>query len=193
MVSHVVRLSNRFKLSIIIVLWLIVPATSAQKPYFQIQSVKTKQTTYIKKGQFLQCIQKNAFGQEEFVFGEVTVIRHDGVMLRDNPYIPGSGGFVFYEDIVNIDKIKLMKRVMLPACVAGIALGGLTVAFQLSKPVYRPLGGIATYYVMYRAVKRKRKSLFENRVPEAVILIPPGVPGQEDHYFKPSSSLNHPE
>lgn len=165
----------------------------AQKPYFLIQSVETKQTIKSKKGQFIQCIQKNTFGQEEFLFGEVTTIRHDGVKLRDNPYIPGSGGFAFYEDIVNIDKIKLMKRGMLPACVAGIVLGGLTVAFQLSKPVYRPLGGIATYYVMYRAIKRKRKSLFENRVPEAVILIPPGVSGQEDHYFKPSSSLNQPE
>ncbi len=180
-------------ISVYICLLSAFSAALAQKPYFLIQSVKTMQTTKVKKGQFLQCIQKNTFGQEEFVFGEITVIRHDGVMLRVNPYIPGSGGFVFYEDIVNIDKIELMKRVMLPACVAGIVLGGLTVAFQLSKAVHRPLGGIATYYVMYRAVKRKRISLFENRVPEAVILIPPGVSGQEDHYFKPSSSLNQPE
>lgn len=176
-----------------VLLLSVFSAALAQKPYFLIQSVETKQTIKVKKGQFVQCIQKNTFGQEEFLFGEVTIIRHDGIKLRDNPYIPGSGGFAFYEDIVNIDKIKLMKRGMLPACIAGIVLGGLTVAFQLSKPVYRPLGGIATYYVMYRAVKRKRKSLFENRVPEAVILIPPGVSGQEDHYFKPSSSLNQPE
>ncbi|ACT95275.1 hypothetical protein [Dyadobacter fermentans] len=176
-----------------VVLWLIVPATFAQKPYFLIQSVKTKETIKVKKGQYLQCIQKNKFGQEEFVFGEVTVIRHDGIKLQDNPYIPGSGGFVFYEDIVNIDKIKLLKRSMLPACVAGIVIGGLTVAFQLSKFVYRPLEAVATYYVMYRAVKRKRRSLFENRVPEAVILIPPSVSIGNDRYFDPSSSLNHPE
>ncbi|PSL32395.1 hypothetical protein [Dyadobacter jiangsuensis] len=184
---------KRYLISAPLFLLSAFSAVLAQKPYFLVQSVETKHTVKVKKGQFIQCIQKNAFGQEEFVFGEVTVIRHDGVMLRDNPYIPGSGGFVFYEDIVNIDKIKLLKRIMLPACVAGIALGGLTVAFQLSKPVYRPLGGIATYYVMYRAVKRKRKSLFENRIPEAVILIPPGVSAQEDYYFRPLSSLNQPE
>lgn len=170
-----------------------VAAAQKQKPYFLIQSVKTKETIKVKKGQYLQCIQKNRFGQEEFVFGEVTVIRHDGIKLRDNPYIPGSGGFVFYEDIVNIDKIKLLKRIMLPACVAGIVIGGLTVAFQLSKFVYRPLEAVATYYVMYRAVKRKRRSLFENRVPEAVILIPPSVSIGNDRYFEPSSSLNQPE
>jgi hypothetical protein len=47
--------------------------------------------------------------------------------------------------------------------------------------------------VMYRSVKRKRKSLFENRVPETVILIPPGVGAENDSYFEPSSSLNQPE
>jgi hypothetical protein len=172
---------------------LNLPITRAQKPYFLIQSVKTSQTTKIKTGQFIQCIQKNSFGQEEFLFGQVITIRHDGVKLRDNPFIPGSGGFAFYEDIVNIDKIKITKRGMLPASIAGIVLGELTVAFQLTKPFTGPLTAIAIYYVMVRAVKRKRRSLYENRIPQAVIVIPPGVGAQNDHYFEPSSSLNQPE
>lgn len=184
---------TRYLVCAYIFLLSIFSVALAQKPYFLIQSVKTKETTKVKKGQFLQCIQRNTFGQEEFVFGEVTTIRHDGIMLRVNPFIPGSGGFVLFEDVVNIDKVKLIRRSMLPSFVCGFALGKLSFAFQLSKPVTGPLVGIGTYFIMYRSVKRKRKSLFENRVPEAVILIPPGVSGQEDHYFKPSSSLNQPE
>nr|MBZ1358355.1 hypothetical protein [Dyadobacter fermentans] len=178
------------------IMWvfMLVPFSAlAQKPYFQIKSVKTQQTTKVKKGQLLQCIQKNAFGQEEFVFGEVVMIRHDGIMLRDNPFIRGSGGFVLYEDIVNIDKIKLFKRIMPSACICGIALGELNLVMNAPKSVVGPVSGIVTYFLMDRAVRRKRKSLFQNRVPEAVILIPPGVSGQEDHYFKSSSSLNQPE
>jgi hypothetical protein len=188
--------TRKMKLSGYLVLFLLslnLPITRAQKPYFLIQSVDSKRTVKVKKGQFLQCIQRNTFGQEEFVFGEVITIRHDGIMLRVNPFIPGSGGFVLFEDIVNIDKVKLIKRGMLPSFVCGFVLGKLSFAFQLSKPVTGPLVGISTYFIMYRSVKRKRKSLFENRVPEAVILIPPGVSGQEGHYFKPSSSLNQPE
>ncbi|WP_234668991.1 hypothetical protein [Dyadobacter sp. CY261] len=158
-----------------------------------IQSVKTQKIIKVKRGQFLQCIQKNSFGQESFVFGEVTTIRHDGVILRENPFIRGSGGFVFYEDIVNIDKIKIIKRTMLSASICGIALGELTVAFSLTKKIMGPVSGIATYFVLDRAVRRKSKSLFNNRVPEMVILVPPGVGIQDDHYFEPSSSLNHPE
>lgn len=174
----------------------LLPAFSAalaQKPYFLIQSVKTKKTIKVKRGQFLQCIQKNSFGQESFVFGEVITIRHDGVMLRDNPFIRGSGGFVFYEDIVNIDKVKIVRRSMLPACICGIALGELSFAFSLTSKIMGPISGIATYFIMDRAVRHKRKSLFENRVPETVILIPPGVGAEKDHYFEPSSSLNQPE
>ncbi len=174
-------------------LWLTPSMVIAQKPYFLIQSIETKHTIKVKKGQFIQCIQKNSFGQEEFLFGEVVTIRHDGIMLRANPFIPGSGGFASYEDMVNIDKIKLIKRGMLPSLVCGFVLGKLSFAFQLSKPATGPLVSISTYLVMYRSVKRKRKSLFENRVPDAVIVIPPGVSGQEDYYFKPSSSLNQPE
>lgn len=188
-----IHLLNRYLLLLFLLFRLIVSAAFAQKPYFLMQSVKTNQTTKVKKGQFIQCIQKNSLGQEEFLFGEVITIRHDGVKLRDNPFIPGSGGFVFYEDIVNIDKIKIIKRGMLSACVAGIVLGKLTVAFQLTKPFTGPLVAIADYYVLVRAVKRKRRSLFENRVPEKVILIPPGVDFQNDRYFEPSSSLNQPE
>lgn len=187
---------KKIKLNGYLVLFLLTLTPSmviAQKPYFLIQSVETKHTIKVKKGQFIQCIQKNSFGQEEFLFGEVVTIRHDGIMLRANPFIPGSGGFASYEDIVNIDKIKLIKRGMLPSFVCGFVLGKLSFAFQLSKPATGPLVGINTYLVMYRSVKRKRKSLFENRVPEAVIVIPPGVGNQEDDYFKPSSSLNQPE
>lgn len=171
---------------------LAISIVNAQKPYFLIQSVKTKEITKVKKGQFLQCIQRNTFGQEEFVFGEVTAIRHDGVMLRTNPYIPGSGGFVFYEDIVHIDKIKLMKRGILPASVAGIVLGQLAFAFHITMWAMGPLEAAAVYYTMFLAVKQKRKSLFKNRVPQEVILITPGVGFPGDHYFE-SSSLNQPE
>lgn len=191
--SKMQSLMNRYLISVCLFWLSVFSAALAQKPYFQIQSVDSKQTVKVKKGQFLQCIQRNTFGQEEFVFGEVITIRHDGIMLRVNPFIPGSGGFVLFEDIVNIDKVKLIKRGMLPSFVCGFALGKLSFAFQLSKPVTGPLVGIATYFIMYRSVKRKRKSLFENRVPEAVILIPPGVGAENDHYFEPSSSLNKPE
>lgn len=81
---------------------------------------------------------------------------------------------------------------MLPSLLCGFVLGKLSFAFQLSKPATGPLVSISTYLVMYRSVKRKRKSLFENRVPEAMILIPPGVDVQNDRYFEPSS-LNQPE
>lgn len=187
---------KKIKLNGYLVLFLLMLTPSmviAQKPYFLIQSVETKHTIKVKKGQFIQCIQKNSFGQEEFLFGEVVTIRHDGIMLRANPFIPGSGGFASYEDIVNIDKIKLIKRGMLPSFVCGFVLGKLSFAFQLSKPATGPLASISTYLVMYRSVKRRRKSLFENRVPETVILIPPGAGAENDSYFEPSSSLNQPE
>lgn len=187
---------KKIKRNVYLVLFLLALIPSmviAQKPYFLIQSVETKHTIKVKKGQFIQCIQKNSFGQEEFLFGEVVTIRHDGIMLRANPFVPGSGGFASYEGIVNIDKIKLIKRGMLPSFVCGFVLGKLSFAFQFSKPATGPLVSISTYLVMYRSVKRKRKSLFENRVPEAVIVIPPGVSVQQDRYFEPSSSLNHPE
>ncbi len=186
-----IYLFNRYLLCLL--LWLVMPESVAQKPFFLIQSVKTSKTDKVKKGHFIQCIQKNSFGQEEFCFGEVIDIRHDGVKLRENPFIPGSGGFAFYEDIVNIDKIRLIKRGMLQSCITGLVLGELTIAFQLTRPVTGPLAGIGVYFTMLRAIKRKRKSLFENRVPEVVILIPPGVGPQGDRYFEPSSSLNQPE
>lgn len=184
---------NRYVISVCLFSLSAFSVASAQKPYFLIQSVETKHTIKVKKGQFIQCIQKNSFGEEEFLFGEVVTIRHDGIMLRANPFIPGSGGFTFYEDIVNIDKIKLVKRGMLPSFLCGFILGQLSFAFQLSKPATGPLVSISTYLVMYRSVKRKRKSLFENRVPEVMILIPPGVDVRNDRYFEPSSSLNQPE
>lgn len=184
---------NRYIILACLFLLLAFSVALGQKPYFLIQSVKTKQTIKVKRGQFLQCIQKNSFGQESFVFGEVIIIRHDGVMLRDNPFIRGSGGFVFYEDIVNIDKVRILKRSMLPAGICGIALGELSFAFSLSNKIMGPISGIITYFIMDRAVRRKRKSLYENRVPEKVILIPPGVSVQQDRYFEPSSSLNQPE
>lgn len=184
---------NRYVIAVCLFLLSAFLAASAQKPYFLIESVETKHTIKVKRGQFIQCIQKNSFGQEEFLFGEVVTIRHDGIVLRANPFIPGSGGFASYEDIVNIDKIKLIKRAMLPSLLCGFVLGKLSFAFQLSKPATGPLVSISTYLVMYRSVKRKRKSLFENRVPEAMILIPPGVDVRNDRYFEPSSSLNQPE
>jgi hypothetical protein len=139
-----------------------------------------KKMTKVKNGNFLQCIQKNSFGQESFVFGEVIAVRHDGVLLRDNPFIRGSGGFLFYDDIVNIDKIKILKRSLLSACICGIVLGQLIVVHHVPKGIVGPLSGVATFYLMVRALKRKKKSLYKNRVPEAVIMIPPGVIGVQD-------------
>lgn len=183
---------NRYLNSLVLFLFVFAYTAAAQKPFFQIQSVDGKQTIKVKKGQFLQCIRRDSLGQESFIFGEVIAIRRDGVALRDNPFIRGSGGFAYYTEIVNIDKIRILKRSFLSECICGCILGQLSISYPIPKVAIGPISGIATFYLMVRALKRKKKSLFKNRVPEVVILIPPGVKEQNDRYFD-SSSLNQPE
>lgn len=53
---------KRYLISAPLFLLSAFSAVLAQKPYFLVQSVETKHAVKVKKGQFIQCIQKNAFG-----------------------------------------------------------------------------------------------------------------------------------
>lgn len=57
---------NRYVIAVCLFLLSAFLAALAQKPYFLIESVETKHTIKVKRRQFIQCIQKNSFGQEEF-------------------------------------------------------------------------------------------------------------------------------
>ncbi|QRR02588.1 hypothetical protein [Dyadobacter sandarakinus] len=179
--------------------WLLflalTPEITAQKkkPFFEIRSVDTWEVTKVKRGDFLHCIYKDPLGQELFAFGAVATIRQDGVVLRKNRFMKGRGEFIYFSDITNIEKVRLVKRSIPLLCMAGFILGEMMIIDGIPDAVIHPLTGIAAVVVLTHVMKHKRKSLYRNRIPDAVIVVPPASGNQEVHGTEPSSSLNQPE
>jgi hypothetical protein len=173
-----------FQLTLMWILCLtaVCPALG-QDQYFQIKSIGRNKTATVKKGDFLQCIQVSADSMQVFSFGKVRHIDDHGVLLDQNPFLPGSGGFVSYGNMQNLEKISILKRSMLPALIGAYIAGQLIWIENLPKAI-GPVAGVVAVFTLVRSIKHKRKSLFESTVNQKVFLITPAAHKNENSYFE---------
>jgi hypothetical protein len=175
---------SHLKSNAFILVFLLVLAHNAlsQKRHFQIQSLKTGKIVEVREGNFLQIIQKIDGTHDEFKFGKIQHISDDGIVLEQNILLGNSGGFVNYGDIKNIEKIKLVKRAVLPAIIGGYVIGQLLWIGQIPNEIAPVAGGAVSAFTLVWSMKRRKRSLYSNQINEEVILVRP-QPKSTDYYF----------
>jgi hypothetical protein len=155
--------------------------TKGQENHVQIKEIGKKDYITVKKGSFIQCIQETNGVIQIFSYGRVKRITCDEIILEANRIMPGSGGVIKYHNILNIEKVRVVNRAILPSIIFGGALAPLYVAFRIPILAVGPIVAVSTSFILAISIRKKNKKLFQNRVGESVILITPKNPNS---YFE---------
>ncbi|CAG5068075.1 hypothetical protein DYBT9623_00803 [Dyadobacter sp. CECT 9623] len=158
--------------------------TAASAGAQQLNLTFKDKTQIIKRGDFIQCISSRVDRNSQYYFGKVEVIGTDGISIKKNPFLAGSGGFLRYEDITSIAKVRIVKRSILPAIIGGSILGQLA-SIRYIPSSFGPLIGMpAAYALLVLAIKYNRKELRRNQVNKTVFLTPSRKPSDNESYFE---------
>lgn len=142
-------------------------------PFSHSQSliVNSENTSFrIKHGNFVQCIGLTSDSVKTYIFGKVEYIGKSGIQLKRNTFLGGSGGFMLYDNIQNIDKVNVIKRSLLPALVCGLIIGQLMFNSNAPEEIFPFIGTAATYLIIVNAIKINKRKLKRNQVGRTVFL-----------------------
>jgi len=177
-------MTNRLFLLTLLLTFLSVYKVTGQQSQFQIKEVEGKNLETVRTGNYIQSIQSLNNNVNVFSYGRVKRITHDGIELATNPVLQGSGGFVSYNNVRNIEKIKVVKRSILPAIFTGCALTPLAIAFKIPIFSMGPIIGVSSIVILAISARKKNRKLYRNKVGKSVILITPGSEEKQNSYFE---------
>lgn len=127
----------------------------------KITNLSTNTSVFLKEKDYVQLYYPLNQQKEIFIFGSVRHITESSILLNN-------GAEIEINKILNIDRVPIVKRSLLPVAILGTSIGIITALANAPLPIQIILTTPATFLTLTYTLKFNRKKLKRNIVGQTV-------------------------